>query len=159
MFKKIMNFANFCKEFYKRIISNVQYYYLRYFSKKAKETVERISVGAPVKGSRGTMLYHDYQQNGTRSYCLQNLCEIRKITTQNELIHYQKYLSTSAQNLSVKNLSLVTTPQTVCKPIKEKEDFAGDQIRESGYTAQQEEMLLWEQHQYQIELNAFYDNY
>lgn len=162
-----MNFANFCKEFYKRIIGTVQYYYLRYFSKKAtKESesvkmvqIERIAVGKPVKGSRGTMLYNDLIQGATRSYCLQNLCEIRKITTQNELNHFKKYLSPSAQNLSVKNLSLVTTPQTVCKPIKESTDFAGDQIKESGYTAQQEEMLLWEQHQYELELNAFYENY
>ena len=165
----IMNFANFCKDFYKKITGNVQYYYLRYFSKKAtKESesvrmvqIERIAVGKPTKGSRGTMLYNDLIQGGTRSFCLQNLCEQRKITTQNELIHFKKYLSPSAQNLSLKTASFVVTPQTVCKPIKESTDFAGDQIRESGYTAEQEEMLLWEehQHQYQIELNAFYDNY
>ena len=156
----ILNIANFCKEFFQKITGNVQYYYLRYFSKKAKETVERISVGKPTKGSRGTMLYYDLHQNATRSYTPLNLCEIRKINTQNELTHYQKYLSTSAQNLSVKNLSLVATPQTVCKPIKESEDFAGSQVSgilPSGYTAEQEEQMLWAVHEYELQMQQQYD--
>ena len=161
----ILNIANFCKEFFQKITGNVQYYYLRYFSKKAKETVERISVGKPTKGSRGTMLYYDLHQNATRSYTPLNLCEIRKINTQNELTHYQKYLSTSAQNLSVKNLSLVATPQTVCKPVKESEDFAGSQIdenpykseiKESGFTQYEEDQQEWELIEYEMQM--YYDS-
>ncbi len=154
-----MNFANFCKEFYKKIIGTVQYYYLRYFSKKAGTTVERIAVGTPVQGSRGTMLYNDFHAQQTRSYCVQNLCEIRKINSQNELTHYQKYLTPTAQNLSLKTASLVTIPQTVCKPIKESEDFAGSQVDEilpSGYTAEQEEQMLWAHHLYELQMQQEY---
>ena len=165
MNKIIMNFANFCKDFYKKIIGTVQYYYLRYFSKKAGTTVERIAVGKPVQGSRGTMLYNDLQQGGTRSFLIQNLCEQRRLNSQNELTHYKKHLSPTAQNLSLKTLSLTVSPQTVCKPIKESEDFAGSQvdenpykseIKESGFTQFEEDQQEWELIEYEMQM--YYDS-
>lgn len=133
----------------------MQYYYLRYFSKKAGQTIERIAVGKPTQGSRGTMLYNDYLQGGTRSFCLQNLCEQRKINSQNELEHYTHHLRPNLAQILPKN---TIQKETTCKPRKESEDFAGDQIKESGYTAEQEEQLLWEQHTYELQMQQYYND-
>ena len=88
------------------------------------------------------------------------MCEIRRIKSENELNHYKHFLAPKNANLDVKNTIQTVAPQTLCKPIKESENFGGNQIAEilpSGYTAEQEEQLLWEAHLYKLQMQQEYD--
>ncbi len=138
----ILNFTNFCKQFYKsfttKVTQTVEYYYLRYFSKKDKATTERIAQGEPYLGASGTYIYHDLIKGGTRSFLPSNLCEKRKIETQKELAYYQLHLSKVNE----------TQIKPVCKPEKQPQEVKSDQVTE--YTLEQQEIMLWDAHQHQL---------